>query len=271
MIHEPAPAKINLALHVRRRRPDGYHDIETVFAFCEDGDRLELVPDGRGSLEVGGPFAAGLDGGPGNTVLAAAAALRAACRIDERFSFRLEKNLPVASGIGGGSADAGAALRLICRWAGIDPDDARVTRAAAQVGADVPACLASRTTFGEGRGDVIRPAGDALAGKAVLLVNPGVPVSTAEVFAGWGGVDGGALDPEDPFAGRNDLAIPARRICPKIEEAIGFLEGRPGAAFARMSGSGASCFALFDEIAARDAAAAAAPAGWWTLATRLRR
>lgn len=275
---EIAFAKLNLALHVRRRRADGYHDIETVFAFCADGDELSAVPAADLSLTIAGPFADGLSAGPDNLVLRAAEALRAEAGIVAGAAIALDKRLPVASGIGGGSADAAAALRLLARLWGVDAPVARLHAIAADLGADVPACLVSQACRGDGRGDALAMLDErALAGMPVLLVNPRVAVSTGPVFKGWDGADRGALPQGDPLevarSGRNDLEPPARMLAPVIGEVVAALENRPGATLARMSGSGATCFALFDSIAARDAADAAigvARPEWWRLATRLR-
>ena len=274
-IVEAAPAKLNLALHVRRRRPDGYHDLETLFAFCRDGDVVTLADALEDSLLISGPFAEGLGTGDawpaGNLVVRAAEAFRAAFGIEQHHGIALEKNLPIASGIGGGSADAAATLRALARRHGIAPDDARLVAIAAALGADVPACLSGKTAFGTGKGDALVPL-DGWSGTPALLVNPGVAVSTGPVFAGWDGVDRGALDPADPLGGRNDLEPPARAIAPVIVEVVSLLQAQPGVTMARMSGSGATCFALFETEAARDAAAAAvaghAPC-WWRMATVL--
>ena len=252
-MREIAYAKINLALHVRAREADGYHRIETIFAFCEDGDVVEARESESLSLAVTGPFAAHLGNESGNLVLEAARALGV------KAALTLDKRLPVAAGLGGGSADAAALLRLF----------GGSMEVAAALGADVPACLLSRTTRGEGRGDAIEPVEIAgLAGTPVLLVNPGVPLSTAAVFRAWDGIDGGPLG--DWQAGRNDLEAPARNLVPAIGE---LLHSLSSARIARMSGSGATCFGLFDSAAARDAAAAeirAARPGWWVSQTRLR-
>jgi len=257
-VRETAFAKLNLALHVRGREADGYHRIETLFAFCEDGDVLTAAPGQGLTLDITGPFAADLAGDSDNLVLRAARAIGAG-----EVALTLEKNLPVASGIGGGSADAAAALRLL----GGDRDD--LAEIAGRLGADVPACLGSRTARGEGRGDRLEPANDAgLIGRPVLLVNPRIPLSTAAVFAGWDGLDGGPLG--DWRDGRNDLELPARRLVPEIGAVI---EALADADVARMSGSGATCFGLFGSMAARDQADARIAAehpGWWTLASRLR-
>ncbi|HYN45878.1 MAG TPA: 4-(cytidine 5'-diphospho)-2-C-methyl-D-erythritol kinase [Allosphingosinicella sp.] len=261
-MQESAFAKINLALHVRAREAGGYHRIETIFAFCEHGDVLTARP-GRGlTLEVTGPFAAGLANEPDNLVLKAARALGVA-----NTALTLEKRLPVASGIGGGSADAAAALRLLARLARLPAD--RLGAIAAGLGADVPACLLSCTARGQGRGDRTEPVViGGLRGRPVLLVNPGIPLSTAAVFAAWDGVDRGPLGTWEE--GRNDLEAPARVLVPQIGDV---LEALSGARIARMSGSGASCFGLYDEGRDRDAAAAAIAAaypGWWVCQTRLR-
>ena len=264
-ISEPAPAKLNLALHVRGKLPDGRHAIETVFAFCTDGDRVEGVVAVDVTLDVTGPFADGLD--HDNLVLAAARALRAAAGTKQGAALRLTKNLPVASGIGGGSADAAAALRLLTRLWDIDPIHA--TAVAPRLGADVPACLLSLTARGEGAGDTLELVNDpAIAGTPVLLVNPLEPLSTGTVFGRWDGVDHGPLG--DWRTGRNDLEAAARTLVPAIGDILDWLARQPGATLVRMSGSGATCFALFDDEATREAAADACPDQWWRLASFLR-
>ena len=272
---ETAYAKLNLALHVRARGDDGYHAIETVFAFCEEGDRLGL--EDEPGLRVTGPFAAALAGEGDNLVLRAERAFRVAFGGAEA-GFTLDKRLPVAAGIGGGSADAAAALRLLARRGDVALDDVRLVEIAASLGADVPACLRSVPSRGIGRGDVLVPVeGVALAGIPVLLVNPRIALATGPVFAGWDRVDRGALADGDPMAaaqaGRNDLEPPARMLVPAIGEVVALLAAQPGATLARMSGSGATCFASFADEAARDAAdraIAAARPGWWRLPTCLR-
>lgn len=252
---ETAFAKINLALHVRGRMADGYRRIETVFAFCEEGDRLGAASADALSLAVSGRFADALAAERDNLVLKAARALGA------KAALTLDKRLPVAAGLGGGSADAAAALRLL---GGGDRRDV-----AARLGADVPACLASRPARGEGRGDALTPLDDpALAGLPLLLVNPGIALPTAAVFAAWDGVDRGPLG--DWREGRNDLEPAAIRLVPPIREV---LDALADAGWARMSGSGATCFGLYPDEGARDSAAARIAAehpDWWLLATRLR-
>ena len=277
---ETAFAKINLALHVRHRRDDGYHALETLFAFAEDGDRLDVAAADDLSLTVTGPFAASLAGDDpaDNLVLRAAAALRSAFDVAAGAALTLDKLLPVASGIGGGSADAAATLRLLARFWRLPLEDERTMAIARGLGADVPACLRSVAVRGEARGDTLTPVDDAaLRRMPLLLVNPRRPLSTATVFAGWDGLDRGPLAHGDPLAagiaGRNDLERPARRAVPAIDMVLNYLDGLPGGRLARMSGSGATCFALFDD--ARTCAAAAAGIteshpDWWFLATRLR-
>jgi 4-diphosphocytidyl-2-C-methyl-D-erythritol kinase len=267
ILSEPAPAKLNLALHVRGKLPDGRHSIETLFAFCSDGDRLEAEPAEALSLDINGPFASQLPADEENLVLRAASALRDVAGIGAGAKLRLTKKLPVASGIGGGSADAAAALRLLTRLWKVDPGHASAV--APGLGSDVPACLLSLTARGEDAGDALRLVDDAtIAGTPVLLVNPGVPLSTREVFAGWNGADLGPLT--DWREGRNDLEAPARVLAPVIGGVLDWLKDRGGANFVRMSGSGATCFALFDNEVARDATAAACPPNWWNLPSFLR-
>ena len=271
---ETAFAKINLALHVRRRESDGYHAIETLFAFAEDGDRLSRTEEP--GLIVEGPFAAALSGGD-NLVTRAAESFAQLIGRPLAGGFRLEKSLPVAAGIGGGSADAAAALRLLCRDEGINPAEPTIHELAAALGADVPACLVSRPMRGEKRGDHLLPVDGVPSGLPLLLVNPMRPLATGPVFAHWDGIDRGPLADGDPIAaaraGRNDLETPAMAIMPVIGEIVGMLALRQGALLARMSGSGATCFALFENDAARDSASeaiAAAHPDWWLLSTRLR-
>lgn len=265
-LSEPAPAKLNLALHVRGKLPDGRHALETVFAFCTDGDRLEAEAADELSLAIGGPFAEGLVA-EDNLVLRAARALREASGTEAGARLYLTKQLPIASGIGGGSADAAAALRLLTRLWSTDPNLA--VDVAPSIGSDVPACLLSLSARGTEAGDKLELIHDgSLSGTPVLLVNPLLPLSTREVFAGWDGVDHGPLG--DWRLGRNDLEAPALKLAPVIGHVQDWLREQDGANFIRMSGSGATCFALFDSEQARDMAAADCPSNWWHLATFLR-
>ncbi|QZH74577.1 MAG: 4-(cytidine 5'-diphospho)-2-C-methyl-D-erythritol kinase [Erythrobacter sp.] len=269
-MRETAYAKINLALHVRRRREDGYHELETLFAFVDAGDVLVACSAEADRLTTVGEFATALDNPFDNIVLRALTALPRR----DGLAITLEKNLPVAAGLGGGSADAGAVFRIVRDAYGL-PDDWR--ERAARLGADVPACVESVTCVGRGTGTELEPVENDLAGMPVLLVNPRVPLSTGPVFTAWtetgGGVDRGALPEgtarEITLAGRNDLEGPALSLCPLIGEVLAALAAT-NPLLARMSGSGATCFALYASEAERDAAAAAMPGEWWKLAGRLR-
>lgn len=270
---ETAYAKLNLALHVRRRRADGYHELETLFAFLDDGDRLTVEPAAELSLAVTGPFAAGLSAGADNLVLRAAGLLAQRNGITAGAAFTLDKRLPVAAGIGGGSADGAAALRLAARLWGIGFDQLRPGDVAAELGADVPACIASQTCLGTGVGERLQPVDGAdLARVAVLLVNPRVACPTGAVFKAWDGIDRGPLDPADWLHGRNDLEAPAIAQHPEIADVLAALhETRPR--LARMSGSGATCLALFDSAADCGRAAAGlakAHPHWWLMQGSLR-
>lgn len=265
-MHETAYAKINLALHVRRRREDGYHELETLFAFVDAGDVLAAEPSAQDSVTTLGEFAGGLDNPFDNLVAKALTALPR----PQGLAVTLEKNLPVAAGLGGGSADAGAVFRMVEALYGL-PEDWQ-TRAA-RLGADVPACVLSKTHIGLGTGTEQFEVEDNLAGTPVLLVNPRVPLSTGPVFKAWDGEDRGPL-PEGPASriaqeGRNDLEAPAISLCPVIADVLTALEAtKPW--LVRMSGSGATCFALYDTAETRDAARAAMPSEWWTMAGALR-
>lgn len=208
----------------------------------------------------------------------AAVALRAAFGVAAGAALRLEKTLPIASGIGGGSADAAAAIRALVRLWRLPDRDPRYHAIAARLGADVPACLDSRTAWADGRGDRLTGLDSGgLTGMPLLLANPGLPCPTGPVFRGWDGVDRGPLGQGDPLAaaaaGRNDLEPPARALVPPIDGLLALIGAQPGLAMARMSGSGATCFGLFADGAARDAAAKAilsSNPGTWCLATALR-
>lgn len=266
---ETAYAKINLALHVRRRREDGYHELETVFAFVDAGDRLTARPAARDELQIVGEFASQLTETFGNIVAQALSVLPRA----EGLAVTLEKVLPVAAGLGGGSADAGAIFRLVERSHGL-PDD--WAERAARLGADVPACVRSMTCIGRGTGTELAPVESDLSGTPVLLVNPRVPLPTGPVFQAWDGVDRGAL-PNGPVSrmaqeGRNDLETPAISLCPAIGTVLEALRGTD-ALLVRMSGSGASCFALYRSHDVMDKALHSirnAHPDWWTLTGTLR-
>ncbi len=274
MLTETAHAKLNLALHVRARRADGYHELESLFAFCADGDALRgsLRADGEIMLALEGPFADDLDAGEGNLVLRAARALQAASGTALGADLVLDKRLPIASGIGGGSADAAAALRLLVRLWSLNPALLDFPAIAASLGADVPACLGSQTVFGSGIGERLETVDLDLSGLHALLVNPLTACPTALVYKGWDGVDRGPLDPAQWRRARNDLAAPAMALVPEIDEVLAVLRAQLPMV-ARMSGSGATCFALFTDEAARDTAAdriIADHPDWWVMTSDLR-
>ncbi len=254
---EIACAKINLALHVRKRLANGYHDIETVFAFLDHGDLLSVEPHDEITLSITGPFAKGLSD-KNNLVLDAARLLAGSAGTAAGASIFLEKRLPIASGIGGGSADAAAALRLLNRYWDAGLSLSELVELSAPLGADVPACVVNQTCTGKGIGQDLAPLDNgALAGYFVLLVNPLVPVSTASIFRDWDGFDQGALPAgsllDILLSGRNDLQGPAERLAPAISDILSNLN-ETGALVSRMSGSGATCFALYEtERQAEDA------------------
>ena len=246
---EAAPAKVNLYLHLRGRRADGYHLLDSLAVFPAIGDRLTAAPGpGQGlSLQIGGPFGAGLVADPGNLVLRAARALAEAHGLAPDAALRLDKHLPVASGVGGGSSDAAAALRLLSRLWGVAIPD----RLAVSLGADVPVCLgAPEPRLMAGIGERLAPAPH-MPEFWMVLVNPGVAVATGAVFAAVGQRDSppGPPPPLTDFAAltgwlahqRNDLQAAAVALCPAIAEVLAALGDAP---LARMSGSGATCFAL---------------------------
>ena len=268
-MRETAYAKINLALHVRRRRGDGYHEIETLFAFVDAGDELSVETAPRDELRVAGEFAGALSDPFGNIVAQALGTLPR----PEGWRVTLDKRLPVAAGLGGGSADAGAVFRLYGERFGL-PDDWRAR--AAKLGADVPACVESVTAIGRGTGTELEAGPNDLAGTPVLLVNPRVPLATAPVFAAWDGVDRGPMPSgsarEIALGGRNDLEGAALAMGPAIGEVFAVLR-ETDAWLVRMSGSGATCFALFDGQPAHDAAVTMlreCRPDWWQMSGRLR-
>ena len=279
-LHETGWAKINLALHIRARRPDGYHEIETLFAFIDGGDAIEAREADADRLSIDGEFAEGLSAGADNLVLRVLALLReryGASRVPP-LAIRLTKRLPVAAGIGGGSADAAAMARLVRRAFLPEVGDAALARLAGTLGADIAACVASQTCLGVGVGEQLSAVPELqLGGTPVLLVNPRQPVATGPVFAAWDGVDRGPLFTgadlrAQLFASRNDLQRPAIAQCPAIVDVLTEL-GALKPWLARMSGSGATCFALFDAPAERDAAAAVLAQShpeWWQMTGALR-
>lgn len=268
-MRETAYAKINLALHVRRRRDDGYHELETLFAFVDDGDHLSARHAEQDALTIAGEFAPQLTVPFDNIISQALGKLPRTGGLE----IDLEKRLPVAAGLGGGSADAGAVFRIVREMHGL-PDD-WMARAAA-LGADVPACVESLACVGRGTGTELEAVDNDLADTHVLLVNPRVPLSTGPVFKAWDGQDHGALPVGSAEhmaqAGRNDLEGPAIQLCPPIASVLGALRNTD-AFLVRISGSGATCFALYrDEGKLADAAAniTAAYPEWWQMQGKLR-
>lgn len=277
-----APAKINLFLHVVGRRSDGYHLLDSLVAFAAHGDEVSARLADRISLRIDGPYADALDAGPDNLVLRAAHALAGQCGIARGADITLTKNLPVAAGIGGGSADAAATLRALAALWGADPDETAMDRLAVSLGADVPVCLRGRTSHMSGIGDIVRPGPD-LPPCGILLVNPNRPLATPQVF----GARRGPFSDADPIVGpvadaaaladalrsrRNDLAPAAIELCPVIGRVIAAIESAPGCLLARLSGSGPTCFGLFeteDEAAAAASRIAAENPDWWVQPTHL--
>ncbi|MEH6756736.1 MAG: 4-(cytidine 5'-diphospho)-2-C-methyl-D-erythritol kinase [Parasphingorhabdus sp.] len=266
---EFAYAKINLALHVRRRLPNGYHDIETIFAFLDRGDIL-TVKSGEGiRLSITGPFADDLSTTE-NLVLDAAHLLVPYASAGMSAHIILDKRLPIASGIGGGSADAAATLRLLNRFWNTGLSRTELAELSEPLGADVPACVLSQTCRGQGIGQNLEPMENGkLRGYTVLLVNPLVPISTNSIFQLWDQVDHGPLQGENPMdiaiSGGNDLQQSAERIVPKIADILTKLN-QTDMRIARMSGSGATCFALYETEAkaetARKAISEIFPEAW---------
>jgi 4-diphosphocytidyl-2-C-methyl-D-erythritol kinase len=283
----PAPAKINLYLHVLGRRADGYHDLDSLVMFADIGDTLTVSPapdQEQPSLTLEGPFAAALAGEPpaGNLVIRAALALATQRQRPPAVAIALTKRLPVASGIGGGSADAAACLHALARLWRIPADDRAFLALAATLGADVPVCLAGRAAYFGGIGDRLDPA-PPLPDCPALLVNPGVPVPTPAVFRARSGpfsqpgrlsaVPAGVQGLAAELARRhNDLTQGAISVAPVIAGVLAALEATAGCLLARLSGSGATCFALYpdSEAAARAAnrLTATHPA-WWVQPCRL--
>ena len=285
---EPAPAKVNLYLHLTGRRDDGYHLLDSLVVFAGIGDTLTAAPAETLSLHVAGPFAAGLAGEPDNLVLRAARALAAEAGVTVGAHLVLDKHLPVASGIGGGSADAAAALRLIASANRGALSETAMAAIAARLGSDVTVCLANRPSLMTGRGEAVEPVGNFPA-CGVLLANPGIPLPAASVYAELRADDlrapmllGGDGPPD--FHGDfvqllvyalprlNDLEAPAARLVPEIREVLAALLALDGPRLARMSGSGPTCFALFAteaEAASAGARLAAEFPYWWVAASAL--
>lgn len=278
-----APAKVNLYLRILAQRDDGYHLIDSVIAFAVEADFLAVTPADDITLEIDGSFAATLDDGFDNLVLRAAYALSETTEVSDGAVIRLTKNLPVAAGIGGGSADAAATLRLLVRFWRLDVDREALEHIALSLGADVPACLSGETLRAEGIGERLEVA-PALPPMEIVLVNNGRPMDTASVFSAHSGAFSEPAPTPLQFvdaasAARwygalgNDLLDPACRTEPSIRDTLAALEAEDSCLLAQLSGSGSTCFAIFET---RDAASAAASRlsedhpGWWVRASRFR-
>jgi 4-diphosphocytidyl-2-C-methyl-D-erythritol kinase len=275
---EAAPAKVNLHLHVVGKRPNGYHLLDSLVVFANVGDRVSVAPAEDLSLRLTGPFAHGLAAESDNLVLQAARRLADWAGIRPTGALTLEKNLPVSSGIGGGSADAAAALRLLCRFWALAPGDAVLRAIGQELGADIPVCLGSSPAVMSGIGEVLAPVGP-LPPAGMVLVNPGVAVPTKDVFrlreggfsaplevppGGWTSVPAMV---ETLRAGGNDLEGPALRVAPAVGDVLTALRAAPDCLLARMSGSGATCYGLFPSAAESIAAAEGLRRpGWWVWA-----
>ncbi len=282
-VRAAAPAKINLCLHVTGRRPDGYHLIDSIVAFAAVGDVVTVAPADALTLSVDGPFGPVLQRDPGeNLVLRAAAALRRLVGTTVGAHIRLTKNLPVAAGLGGGSSDAAAAARALSRLWRISLTRRSCDQLLLPLGADLPVCMAARPTRVTGIGDRLVSFDGPCADLHIVLANPGVAVPTGAVFDRLDDRFGAPIpvlaSTTAPSllralaACRNDLEPPARRIAPQIDAVLAALNGLPQCAFARMSGSGATCFALFESAAAARRGAqhlARTQPDWWVVATRL--
>jgi 4-diphosphocytidyl-2-C-methyl-D-erythritol kinase len=281
-LEEQAPAKVNLDLRVTGRRPDGYHELDSVVAFAACADRLTFAPDRRLALELKGPFAAALAGQSNNLVLRAARRLAEHADRATHARIALDKRIPVAAGLGGGSADAAATLRGLARLWRLELSLADLLPLALELGADVPVCLLGRPARMRGIGERIEPV--ELPALHLVLANPNRAVPTAQVFAGLGAIapaDAPAqsvpTDRADMLAWLrargNDLEAPARRLAPVIAEVIEALGAQPGCRLARMSGSGATCFGVFDDQPAAARAARSlgrARPDWWAIGTETR-
>jgi 4-diphosphocytidyl-2-C-methyl-D-erythritol kinase len=280
MMRVPAPAKLNLFLHVGDKRKDGFHVLESLVVFVEEADILTIEPATKLSLEIVGPFASALRDVSDNFVLRAARALDATLGA----AITLEKNLPVAAGIGGGSADAAAALRGLNLFWDLDRTPDALNEIAAQIGSDVPACVLSQPVWMEGRGEVVFPTRPIPAFELVLA-NPNIALPTASVFASLNVRKGvGAMSPPEEeiesiwdlvtylVDAGNDLELPACAMAPSIDEVLEALAHEPGCVLAQMSGSGPTCFGIFQEGPwARGAAERIAQdhPEWWVRCTRI--
>lgn len=281
---EEACAKVNLALHVIGRRPDGYHDLDMLIAFANVGDTVTIARSAQDQFDIDGPTAGGLDIASDNLVLRTLHGFRQLSGQTEPVAIHLEKRLPIASGIGGGSADAAATLRGLCRLYARPTDDPALAALALSLGADVPMCLDGRPAHVTGVGERITPTSGRLA-FGLLLVNPRVGVSTPAAFRELQRRDNPPLPALPAFSTavelatflaaetRNDLEPAAKTIAPIVGDVLAALSALPGIRLARMSGSGATCFGLFDDRAAAETAGerlAVRHPDWWIAPTAAR-
>lgn len=275
-----APAKINLYLTVTGRRPDGYHLVDSLVAFTTLGDVLTIKPGQPLKVTSDGPFAAKMPPPYKNLVYLAAQRLADAAGVAARADITITKNLPIAAGIGGGSADAAAALRALASVWGVSDAQVNLEEIGLPLGSDLPVCIRGETSYVGGIGEILTP-GPALPKAGLLLVNPGVALVTASVF----GARKGGFNPEHPLERTprdaaelaallkdrdNDLTPSALRLCPVVRDVLSALNSAPGCHLGRMTGSGATCFGIFDDKAAAEAAKSSVTReGWWAEATEI--
>ena len=277
-----APAKLNLYLHVTGRRVDGYHELDSLIVFTELHDEITVAPQDCLTLQESGPFGDHLRRDPSdNIVLQAASLLATLAGLRAKAKISLYKALPIAAGLGGGSADAAAALRALCRLWLIDPKKEELETLALSLGADVPVCLKGLAAHVGGIGEVLKPLSQPLPRVPLVLVNPGVPLPTQLVY----GLLRAPYAPPRPLNAlpkdtnelsrslaqrNNDLSQPARKLCPVIDDVLAALSSSEGCNLARLSGSGPTCFGLFTDTDVAEAAASrisALRADWWVKPT----
>ncbi|MBL4720591.1 MAG: 4-(cytidine 5'-diphospho)-2-C-methyl-D-erythritol kinase [Alphaproteobacteria bacterium] len=275
-----APAKVNLYLTITGRRADGLHLIDSLVAFTTLGDELRITPGERLDVTCTGPFSANMPLPYKNLVYLAAQQLADAAGVSARADIAITKNLPIAAGIGGGSSDAAATLRTLVKAWGLSDKGVDLDKIGLTLGSDLPVCILGETSYAGGIGEVLTP-GPKLPNAGLLLVNPGVGLVTSSVYGarkgGFSPVNRFKSDPQDAAElaamledRENDLTRPAIRLCPVIRDVLSALNKAPGCHLGRMTGSGATCFGIFDDRAAAEAAkASVAREGWWVEATEI--
>lgn len=270
--HIFAPAKINLFLHITGKRDDGYHTLQSLMAFADVGDDLEFFPAEEFAVEVKGPFATALPPSTDNLIYKAAKSLADEYEVPLRGKIILTKNLPIASGIGGGSADAAATLKGLLKLWGLPEDLIRLQKIALQLGADVPACLQGAAVFAEGIGEKLAPAQN-MPAHYLVLVNPLIATSTPSVFKNFRAPFSAPITPSLDIAQcRNDLTEAAIAVTSEIKTVSAAIANTANCVFSRLSGSGATCFGVYETAAAAAAAAAALKTkhtGWWVVSTKV--